>query len=61
MASTERQLEGPGDGKYNGSNGPSKADLSLPTKIYPYSSTVGKTHEHIIEGPNCEGEKYHKD
>jgi hypothetical protein len=60
MRDTERQIEGPDAGKYNGMKGPSKDDLSLPTKIYPSSSKLGRDHEHIIDGPNCEGEQYHE-
>ena len=53
--------EGPAG--YNGMKGPSKSDLALPTKVYPYSSTLGKRDldKEIIEGPGGEGRGgYHK-
>jgi len=55
--SRDGQLEGPGAGEYNGSEGPSKSDLALPTKVYPSSSNLGKgdLNKEIIEGPGCEG------
>ncbi len=54
-------LEGPAG--YNGQSGPSKSDLALPTKIYPYGSELarGDMNKEIIEGPGCEGKGgYHK-